>query len=163
MRYFILCFILTAALVVEELLRTLPYVGYLSPNLALLFLMVYAMKGDGEKYWAICFLAGLLKGSLSSEPSGFYILTYIALTWLILRIRGLLYVRNISTQFVLIIFAGCLMEVIALLFLAAGCLPETGVGTIARPLCSSISAAFLMPLAVRLYDQYRFLRILIER
>lgn len=160
-RYVLMCFIFAGALVTEEVMRTLPVVGVLSPNCGLLFITVYAMKARCEKFWLICFWAGLLKGSLALLPCGFFIAFYLLIVWIILQIRGLLYVEFFSTQVILLFFAGCLQALLCSLFIGAGLFLDGDWIECFRILGSSATAALLAPVADKIYVQSRFVRTLL--
>jgi cell shape-determining protein MreD len=163
-RYLILIFLLAAALVVREALATIPCVGYAAPAMGLLLVLVYAMKGSGEEYLILSFFAGVLEGSLSDLPGGFYILAYCSVAWMVIRIRGHLFTEYALTQVVIVFLAGCFMEVAYLLVLAAGVIaPEGGALELLRPLCSSASAALLAPLASKVFEGSSLIRGLFKK
>lgn len=161
MRYLLMSLIFTGALVVEELVKTLPVVGVLSPNCGLLFIALYALKARCEHFWIICFWAGLLKGSLVPLPCGFFILLYLMIVWIVLQIRGLLYVEFLSTQVIVLFFAGCLQALLCSLFIGAGLFLDGDWVECLKVLGSSATAALLAPVAVKTYVRSRFVRTLL--
>jgi cell shape-determining protein MreD len=158
MRYLLLGLVLALALAIEGLAGSLPFIGFLAPDFALLFVLVYAMKGSGRDLLSLCFVAGVMKGSVSPESAGFYILLYLAAAAIVLRTRELLFIEFATTQVVLLFLAGCLALASHLALSSAGLIPGLGAGGVISRLLSSAVTAFLAPLAVEVYDRSRFIR-----
>lgn len=162
MRYILLTFILALVLAVEGMAESLPYIGFLAPDFALLFVTAYSMRGSGEDFWILCFAAGVVKGSVSPEPAGFYILAYLVITAVVLRTRGLLFINYATTQMVVLFLSGCFLLSSHLVLSATGLLPGAGAGGILGRIASCVVTAFLAPLAVEVYDRSRTIRTLLN-
>jgi len=160
-RYALMIFLFAGVLVVEEMVRTAPLVGVLSPNCGLLFITLYALKARSEQFWIVCFWAGLLKGSIDPAPCGFFIALYLVIVWIVVRIRGLLYLEFHSTQVILLFFAGCLQALACSILVGFGLCPTGGWLDCLRVLGSSATAALLAPIALNVRTNSRFVRILL--
>ena len=161
-RYLLMAFLLAGALVIEEMVGSIPYVGAISPNLGLLFVMGYAMKGSEEDFWILCFLSGLVKAGLAPGPAGAYILVYLALCWIVLRVRGLLFMEHALAQVTLVFLGGCLLHGWQVVASTLGYFPEIGGEMLLRTLLSSTFAAGLAPLAVKVLERSRLIRGLVR-
>lgn len=162
-RYIILGLILACAVVIEEAFRTLPWFGCLSPNAGLLFILVYALNGDGDDLWSLGFVAGLIRGAVGPEPSGCFILAYIGVSWLVLKMRWALFVENALTQVAVALLAGCLFSAAFFLLCGVGSFTVSGAPNMVAPFTSSATAALLAPAASAVYERSRLLRILLKR
>jgi len=161
MRYLLLSFVLALALTIEGMAGSLPYVGFLAPDFALLFVLTYAIKGSGDDLWGLCFVAGVMKGSVNPEPAGFYILLYLAVAWIVLSTRGLLFIEYATTQIAVVFLSGCMLLAVYLAASSAGLFPGAGAGGVIGRLFSSAVTAALAPLAVEVYDRSKMIRTLL--
>jgi|GEM_PF-3325040 len=160
-RYGLMCFLLAGALVVERMVASFPHIGFLAPNCGLLFIMVYAIKSSGEDFWILCLFSGIVKGSLSFEPAGFYVIMYSIITMLVLKVRSLLFVELPVTQIVLVVLSGVFIEAGYLLAHVLHLLPgDRSSGELLLPLCSSAVAAYLTPFAMRVYERSKLIQAL---
>jgi len=160
-RDLLMALLFAGALVVEEVVKTLPVVGVLSPDCGLLFMTLYALKARCERFWIVSFWAGLLKGSLVPIPCGFFILFYLLIVWIVLQIRGLLYVESPSTQVIVLFLAGSLQALLCALFVGTGLILDGDWIECLRILGSGATAALLAPAAVKIYVRSRFIRTLL--
>ncbi len=162
-RYLVLGMILAGAVVIEEALRTLPWIGVLSPNVGLLFMLVYALNGEGDDIWALALVTGLIRGAVGPEPSGCFILIYIGVSWLVVKVRWALFVENALTQVAVAIFAGGLYSMLYLLLCLGGLPAQSGFLDMAAPFLSSSVAAFMVPAASAVYERSNIVRTLLKQ
>lgn len=158
-RFLLMTLLLAGALVVEETAAGLPFIGAAAPDMGLLFVLTYAMKGPGRDTEVLCLLAGIMKGAVCSLPAGFFVLAYLGISRLVLLTRGHLFLEFFTTQMVVVFLAGCLLQAARALAAAGGLIPGAEWGT-AAPLLSSLTAALLAPLAVGIHDRSRLIRIM---
>lgn len=158
-RFVLMTLLLAGALVAEETAAGLPLAGMAAPDMGLLFVLAYAMKGPGRDTEALCLLAGIMKGAVCGLPAGFFVLAYLGISWIVLRTRSHLFLEFVTTQMVVVFLAGGLLQAARALAAAGGVMPGAEWGA-AAPVLSSLTAALLAPLAIGIHDRSRLIRIL---
>jgi hypothetical protein len=158
-RFVLMTLLLAGALVAEETAAGLPWLGPAAPDMGLLFVLAYAMKGPGRDVEVLCLLAGIMKGAVCGLPAGFFVLAYLGVSRLVLLTRGHLFLEFVTTQMIVVFLAGCLVQAARALAAAGGLIPAAEWGT-AAPVLSCLTAALLAPLAVKIHDRSRLIRIM---
>lgn len=157
-KYLCIGLLFSGALSLENYLSCAFSMAAVVPDVGLIWILVYSARGRGRILIPLCFLWGWIKGCGTSDPAGIYILSYLAVGYLLFKTRSFFFIERPLTQFVLCIFCGLFYWLLIVLCRRMGWLWDPGSDMLIRQVYACISAAFFAPLVIFLYDRLVFVR-----
>ncbi len=128
-----------------------------APDLGPLLAVHLGLFARRERVAGAVGLLGLLRGAVGAEPIGAVVLTHLALAYLVLTLRDVLFADRVVTQWVVAFLGGAVFLVLRLVIgLVVPLGGEEGAGGLARLAVSTLLATAIAPL---LFALLRTLRV----
>lgn len=128
-----------------------------APDIGPLLAVHLGLFAKRERVAGAVGILGLLRAALGAEPVGAVVLTHLALAYLVLALRDVLFAERIATQWVVAFLGGAVFLVLRLVIdLVVPLGGEEGAAGLARLAVSTLVATAIAPL---LFATLRLLRV----
>lgn len=154
LKYLVIGVLFSGLLTLEAMLRNDMALGSYAPDMALVLILVYSIRGDGRLLAGLSLLMGFVKAAGCAAPAGPYILAYLATGFVLIKVRSFFFMERPLTQISLGLILGLLYFGVMAAFQRSGLVRST----LDIHLYSCLTAAAIVPVASIVYGRLGPLR-----